>query len=127
MRLVTGGAYQGKLDFALTLLKKRSKPEIVDGTVLDGQPADIVTHLHLYIKTLLEQGLAPEQVTARVMAYAEAYPDVILIVNELGCGIVPMDAFDRRWRELVGRISCNLAQRAEAVYRVNCGIGMKLK
>ena len=34
---------------------------------------------------------------------------------------------DRDRREAVGRLCCDLAARAEAVYRVNCGIAMQLK
>ena len=28
-------------------------------------------------------------------------PDTIIVCNELGCGVVPMDAFDRAWRDKV--------------------------
>ena len=28
----------------------------------------------------------------------ESHPDVIFIVNELGCGVIPMDVHDRRYR-----------------------------
>ena len=52
---------------------------------------------------------------------------LILTVQELGCGIVPVDAFDREWREVTGRICCELAKRAQAVYRMTCGIPARLK
>ena len=54
-------------------------------------------------------------------------PDVILVMNQLGCGIVPMDRFDREYRELTGRMGCVLARQAEEVYLVNCGIAKRLK
>ena len=54
-------------------------------------------------------------------------PQVILEITQLGCGVVPMDAFDRNYREQVGRISCKIAESAEAVYMVNCGIAKRLK
>ena len=38
-----------------------------------------------------------------------------------------MDAFERAWRERTGRIGCDLAKQAEAVYRVTCGIGTRIK
>ena len=49
------------------------------------------------------------------------------LAQELGCGVVPMDAFERAWRERTGRIGCELAKQAEAVYRVTCGIGTRIK
>ena len=51
----------------------------------------------------------------------------IIVCDELGCGVVPMDAFERAWRERTGRIGCELAKQAEAVYRVTCGIGTRIK
>ena len=51
----------------------------------------------------------------------------VVACREVGCGVVPMDRADRDRREAVGRLCCDLAARAEAVYRVNCGIAMQLK
>lgn len=54
-------------------------------------------------------------------------PQIILIGNEIGCGLVPVDAFERNYREQYGRICTKLAQRAQRVDRVVCGIGVRLK
>lgn len=54
-------------------------------------------------------------------------PEIILISNEIGYGLVPVDAFERRYREQVGRICTKLAQQAERVDRVVCGVGIRLK
>ena len=53
--------------------------------------------------------------------------EVIVELTQLGCGIVPMEVFDRNYRELVGRIGCYLAEHAQAVYLVNCGLSKRLK
>ena len=54
-------------------------------------------------------------------------PDLVLISNELGYGVVPMDVFDRNYRETTGRVCTEIASWADAVYRVVCGIGTKIK
>lgn len=54
-------------------------------------------------------------------------PDVVVVVNEIGCGIHPLERIDRRWREQTGRALCILADGAESVTRVCCGIGQKIK
>lgn len=51
----------------------------------------------------------------------------VVVCQEVGCGVVPLDRTDRDRREAVGRLCCRLAAQAEAVYRVNCGIAMRLK
>ncbi|RHS66485.1 hypothetical protein DW954_07495 [Clostridium sp. AM45-5] len=47
--------------------------------------------------------------------------------DEIGCGIVPVDADDRLWREMTGDACQYLAARAGTVFRVVCGIPVLLK
>ena len=54
-------------------------------------------------------------------------PRILLISNELGCGVVPVDAFDRKYRETAGRICTEIAAKSSQVIRVVCGIGTVLK
>ena len=51
----------------------------------------------------------------------------LIICDEVGGGVTPLDREDRDWRELVGRTCCALAETAEAVYRVHCGLGVRIK
>ena len=50
-----------------------------------------------------------------------------VICDEVGCGVVPMERHDRERREAIGRLCCQLAQEAQAVYRLQCGLAMRLK
>ena len=54
-------------------------------------------------------------------------PDIILVSQEVGYGVVPMDAFDRKYREAVGRVCTDLASKSKKVIRVVCGIGTVIK
>ena len=45
-------------------------------------------------------------------------PDLILVTNELGYGVVPVDRFDREYREKPGRVCCAIAKQATEVHRV---------
>lgn len=126
MLLITGGAYQGKLMFAKSICKSEH-PVIVEGELEETEQlyeADIISHFHLYIRRLLKEGKEPEKCVEKLL---KRNPDVIFEITQLGCGVVPVDAFDRRYREKVGRISCMLARQAEQVWMVNAGIGMRLK
>jgi adenosyl cobinamide kinase/adenosyl cobinamide phosphate guanylyltransferase len=124
--LITGGAYQGKLTFAKKVCHLEA-PTIMNGSSdlssVEGK-IDIINGIHLYIHKLLVKGQDPWE---KVRAYVEKNPNTIVIVDELGCGIVPMEASDREWREITGRICCWLANESSAVYRVICGVGTKIK
>ena len=54
-------------------------------------------------------------------------PELIVVTAEVGYGLVPVDAFERQYREAVGRICTNLAACADRVDRVQCGIGTRIK
>lgn len=126
MWLISGGAYQGKLVYALTLTN-RNEQEVADGMECSMQELlekPLVNHFHLWIDRMLKE---EKDLSTLVDKIIDHNPDIVIIVDELGCGIVPMDPYDRMYRELTGRICCRLAKEAEEVHRVVCGIGMVIK
>ena len=53
--------------------------------------------------------------------------EVIVVTNEVGCGIVPDNALSRRFRDLVGWTNQTLAAEADEVHRLTAGIPQRLK
>lgn len=51
----------------------------------------------------------------------------VVVATEVGGGVVPVDAAERAAREAAGRLACLLAERADTVVRVLCGLPMTLK
>ncbi len=130
MILITGGAFQGKSETAKQLYSAQEngkEPLILEGKTDEMEllkKADIILHFHLWIRSLLEEGKDPYAMTEQLL---KANPRVLITMNQMGCGIVPMGAFDRKYRETVGRIGCLLAKQAQEAYLVNCGIAKRLK
>lgn len=131
MILIIGGFAQGKLHY----VKQRyvhcedgREVAVLDGTLVlpakTGAGQVIVNHLHRYIREQLQQGTDPE---AMIENFGKEHPDCILICDEIGNGIVPMEAEERTYRECTGRILEQLAAQADEVVRVVCGIGQKIK
>ena len=59
---------------------------------------------------------------------ASASPlQLILVTNEVGCGIVPENALSRRFRDLAGTLNQQAAARAIAVYWMIFGVALKIK
>lgn len=133
MRLVIGGYGQGKLEYVLSgyqvseEMVREGVPEKYEScgkSIPLGESSLVVNHLHLWVRERLLQGGCPEE---ELSAFLDRCGNCIVICDEVGNGIVPADAFEREYRERVGRISIMLARRAEGVERVLCGIGQKLK
>ncbi len=127
--LVTGGAFQGKTTYIREQLWKNSM-ELVEGE--DWEPDRVshpfaVNHLEHFIRRQLAEGKSQEEILERLLQAAQGQEDVIWEIREIGCGIVPMEKEERRWREVTGRIGCKLAGRADQVYRVISGIGVRIK
>ena len=127
MKLFIGGYAQGKLDY---VLKKYSREncEVWDGEIPVKPESEkkilIVNHFHNWVKKRLTEGGEVEQ---EILSFVEKYPDCVIISDEIGNGIVPMDAFERAYREQTGRILIELAKRAEEVERIVCGLEQKIK
>ena len=124
MILVTGGCFQGKTDYACETFGIPME-EAADGAscpLEEVYQTRLLYHFHEYIRRLLEENLpfSVEKLKAE-------NPEIILVTNELGYGVVPMDRFDREYRERTGRICCQIAKEAEKVHRVICGIGTVIK
>ncbi len=131
MIFIVGGRKQGKEAFA-----REHFPEWKDEKCADGKSAsweeflktNFGINLHEMVRRRMEEGAKAEELE-RDMAeeLLRECPERILITDEIGCGIVPMDAFSRCYREVVGRICCQLAGKAQEVWRVTAGIGQKIK
>ena len=124
MRIITGGAFQGKRAFAEKLYPG---VEWTDGgrCALDEiRTCRAVYGFHEFVKRWLEQGKNWEELASLML---EENRDLILICDEIGCGLVPVDAFEREYRESTGRVMNALAEQAERVDRVVCGIGRRIK
>ena len=108
VKLYVGGAYQGQEELA-----RAENP----GAVL-------LADFHLSVREAAANGEEPRAFARRILA---EQPDAVIVANEVGSGVVPIDAGERAWREAVGRALCVIAQEACEVTRVVCGIGVRIK
>lgn len=104
MKIYIGGLFQGQEELA-----RRENPE-----------AEIVIDFEALLRGV-------EDPAGFALDYYRAHPQSVIVANEIGSGIVPMDAGERAWREAAGRALCVLAQYADQVTRAVCGIGVRIK
>ncbi len=153
MELYIGGFAQGKLEY---VQNKKAEEAISIDMVIDCAQSDyqktlqsidnkiknenadvnnianvndivIINHLHLWVKDLLREGMEEAAVQSTILSWVATHPNTILICDELGNGIVPLEKMERIWREQTGRLMIELAKQAERVERILCGLGQRLK
>ena len=153
MELYIGGFAQGKLEY---VQNKKAEEAILIAMVIDCAQSDyqktlqsidnkiknenadvnnianvndivIINHLHMWVKDLLREGMEESAVQSTILSWVATHPNTILICDELGNGIVPLEKMERIWREQTGRLMIELAKQAERVERILCGLGQRLK
>ncbi len=124
MVLIIGGAYQGKLDFAKTAFML---PED-DIFTCDNAEIDFskrcINRVEEFTLACVQSGLDPSEY---FKAHKEDWTDSILICEDIFCGVVPMGAEMRAWRQATGRLCQYLSREAAEVSRIFCGLEQKLK
>lgn len=112
MVLVIGGIASGKRSYVRSLGYR-------DDDMADGWSSEAP------VLATLDEALRHVRPTEEDLD-AIAAKDVV-ICNEVGMGVVPLDRGERSWRELVGRTCTTLANRADRVVRMVCGIPTVIK
>jgi adenosylcobinamide kinase/adenosylcobinamide-phosphate guanylyltransferase len=89
----------------------------------------VVDCLTLWLSNLLFA--RPERIEIEcqrlIASAAKAPARVLLVTNEVGCGIVPENALARRFRDLAGRLNQQAAEAADEVHWMVFGIPLKVK
>lgn len=117
MVLITGGAFSGLEAFAKQYDAKHNR----------SQSMQIV-----YISNILvekEDKAEPLEITLQRWSDENKinWNSLILIHEEVGCGLIPDTRQKREQREKQGRAGCFFGEKATEVYRVCCGLGIKIK
>ena len=92
----------------------------------------IINNYHLIVKNFIlrnhRQINEEENVTLKMDEISNLAPGKIIIISdEIGNGIVPLEKQDRIYRELVGRSLVQIAKDSDSVERIICGIPQQLK
>ena len=115
MIVVVGGRASGKRTYVESL--GYAGADMADGCL---DACTVLLNLQDYIAACPE-GLSPEAIAGQLAGKE------VVTCCEIGNGIVPLDPVERAWRERVGRTLNILAERADSVVRMVCGIPVTLK
>lgn len=126
MKLILGGYANGRTVYAMQNYQL-TESDCFDAAAeplarWNGQR--LILHTEQLVNPWLEQGKEP---CTEILPWLERWQNAVLITQEVGCGLVPVTPQQRQLREAVGHFNRLLAECAETVERVCCGLGMQLK
>ena len=120
--LIVGGACQGKREYAQKAFGLNER-EILPWNE-EREETSCIADLHLRVRACLEKGLTQQEVLEKLLPFCRGK---IVLCDDIFCGVVPLDALERQWREVTGRLLCLLAQEADTVIRMQCGLPQAIK
>ena len=120
MILIIGGAYQGKLDFA----KETFGITDADVFTCTADEIDFSKQCIYKIENFVYESQDP---VSYFQTHLEEWKDSVLILQDIFCGVVPMGAENRSWRQRTGRLAQYLSKEATQVSRIFCGLEQRLK
>ena len=121
MILITGGSYQGKLDYARERFGLKEEDICIGGVDFKKR---CIAYVDRYALDCVKAGCEPIDA---FLADPDAWAGIVIITTDISSGVVPVDDTLRSWREACGRLNCYLAGQAEEVWRLFCGIPQRLK
>ena len=126
MVLIFGGAYQGKLAYAIDRFKPAGNDVYKCDDCDTAMPENkkIIYEIDKWILALVKADIA---VAESVRGFIGASQNAAVICNDISCGVVPVEPILRKWREAVGRSLAELSQASSEVIRLFCGIPTRLK
>ncbi len=107
--MIIGGYAQGKTEYARNRFARSDEH---------------ILRLNEMAKELMSRGEDPAKELRRL---AKEDPELIVITEEIGKGIVPAERAERLFREAIGRLQIEAASLADEVVQVTCGIGRRIK
>ncbi len=126
MDLIIGGAYQGKLNAAKSRFGFDDSQVFTCsdeiGTVDFSKKC--IYHAEKFSLYCTRNGI---EAAEYFKEHRDEWKDSVIICEDIFCGVVPIDAELRAWREMTGRLSIYLSNESESVTRVFCGLEQKLK
>lgn len=124
MKLIIGGAYQGKRDFAISAFHLEERDIFTcEGENIDFS-APCIDKIEEFTLACVRSGREPLDI---FLENRGKWQDSILICQDIFCGVVPMEADMREWRNATGRLCQYLSREAEQVSRIFCGLEQRLK
>ena len=129
MILIIGGAGQGKTAQAQALFREKKVSGVIElDDLIRGWYSETVNRRRLLDDPSEEAVLAVyKDIAGRTEQLIEKNPDAAVILKEIGCGVVPLDPFDRIFRDMYGVIGTMLAKKADHVMRMIVGIPQMIR
>ena len=122
--IIIGGAFQGKAQYATKIYPGLELTDGFNCPLDEIENCVAINKFNSFTRRWLLEGRTKEALLTMLENNRNLQ---LLISDEIGYGLVPIDDFEREYREFHGRVMTELAEKADCVERVVCGIPQRIK
>ena len=115
VHVIIGGAFQGKTQYATKNYPELGLTDGINCSLDEIRNCVAINKFHSFTRRWLLEGKTKE---ALLTILENNRSLQLLISDESGYGLVPVDDFEREYREFHGRVMTELAEQADCVERV---------
>ncbi|GAA0069360.1 hypothetical protein UT300003_08830 [Clostridium sardiniense] len=124
MILVFGGAYNGKLAYVKEKYNLCDKDIFYCNSGNINLEKKVICGFHIFVRNMIIENKSPLEYIKNNM---DKLKDKIIITDDIGLGIVPIEKVDRVWRDEHGKSIQYISSRSKKVIRIFLGIEKVLK
>ena len=124
VHIIIGGAFQGKTQYATKIYPELGLTDGINCSLDEIRNCVAINKFNSFTRRWLLEGKTKE---ALLTILENNRSLQLLISDEIGYGLVPIDDFEREYREFHGRVMTELAEQADCVERIVCGIPQRIK
>ena len=124
IQIIIGGAFQGKTQYATKIYPGLKLTDGFNCPLDEIESCMAINEFHSFTRRWLLEGRTKEALLTMLENNRNLQ---LLISDEIGYGLVPIDDFEREYREFHGRVMTELAEKTDGVERVVCGIPQRIK
>lgn len=103
------------------------EPLALQQTLLNFQATSLVECMTLWINNMLYHGKSPQVIFNETEQMMQLSQNMVLVINEVGLGIIPDNALARQFVDISGEVSQILGHYADEVHFCAAGQSLRMK
>lgn len=103
------------------------EPLNIYDAIADGGGTVLVECLSIWINNMLHYGKNEAQIMDELRKILALDKNIVFVINEVGCGIIPNNALAREFIDISGRAAQLVAAACDEVYLCSVGLALRMK
>lgn len=103
------------------------EPLNIYDAIADGGDTVLVECLSIWINNMLHYGKNEADIMDELRKILALNKNIVFVINEVGCGIIPENALAREFIDISGRASQLVAAASDEVYFCSVGLSVRMK